>query len=707
MDRRALRRAIGAARRAAEDAGATRAEAYARVRASAARGAFGPVPDGEGWLHEDFHLADKDAVFAAARAGGRIGTDDVVAATRVYTPAPIVEFLLQNTLGALWLSMHPDSPLARRWTRIVPDALGPPRPARPVAGLRILDPCCGAGAFLVEAAHMLVAMARDEARRAGRAPDEAGIAGCLRGGDLDADAVAIARRDLRAVVPALPDHAVRCLPGPLGSFRSDAWADEVWDVVVTNPPWIGVRQLDPDLVRRVRDAVGGGWVGDLAVAMQGRCWSLTGPGGRCGTVTPAGWLNDRAALPLRRVMLDDGGPRVVARLGQRVFDQASLVFCAMTVLERGEPARRWPILGADGLDLPAPDPAGWAGRSGVTALPSLPFTPAVPASVMVGVGSRPTVGDHFTHFDGVWTGDNARDVRYWWELADPSGWARLSGGQGREGWVSATRRRIAADAVRALPARDGCIEYPRVAGGYLCARMADPAAASLAGVVTLVPRDDEGIARVAEVLALFNSRLGTAWLRTLTSGLNFNPGYAARLPLAANPPDEALTQAVAELCALRLVALARDPTHDGFEQTHEPWRPDPLADLTLAAQCRCDEATRRHFGIGDADWAAMAPAPPPRRPGSAADDHTMVCALRALGMRWPKEEGSSAIARCRPGELVDRVADTLVGHGAPAHAVTAARTWTMRSFLDAQARRFKGRPIVVRAADGWLGPATG
>jgi len=680
------------------------------VWTGAREGAFGPVPPGEGWLHEDFHLPDKDAVFAAAADGRPIGAGEVVAASRVYTPRPIVDLLLQNTLGAFWLAMHPDSRLRERWPHLVPAAVGPARPPRPVGALRVLDPCCGAGAFLIVAARMLLDMAREEARFEGVACDEEEAArrvrDCLWGGDLDPAAVAIATREVREVVPPLPDDRIRTLPGPLGSFDPVAWPDGSWDVVVTNPPWVGARRLHRDLMASVRAAVGLERVSDLAVAMQRRCWDLTGPGGRCGTVTPAGWLNDAGARDLRRSILAGGSPRVVARLGQGVFDQAPLVFCAASVIERDAGTDGWPVLGADALEDAAAGRAvggTWAARADVEALDTVPFAPSVPPSIMTGLGARPTVGDHFASFDGLWTGDNARDLRFWWEIDDPMGWARLSGGQGRDGWVSATRLRVAADVVDGRPARDGCIEYPRVAGGWLCARAADPLAAALAGIVTLVPRDADGAARVPEVLALFNSRVGTAWLRTLTSGLNFNPGYASRVPLAAHPPDAGLVDAVRTLCDRRGSLLRRDPTHDGFVATPAPWYADDLRDAIAAAESRVDAALRDHLGIPDRDWNAMTPAPAPRRAGSAREDHLMVTALRAMGMRWPSDSRPSHIVPVRLDELADRVADELRAAAAPANEVDDAHRWVLRDLASFHGRRFRGRPV-ISVGDGWMRP---
>ena len=76
----------------------------------------------------------------------------------------MVRFLVENSLGALWVEMHPDSRLPEQWQYFVRDAERRPREARPVADLTFLDPACGSGHFLVYAFDLLWDMYREEGR---------------------------------------------------------------------------------------------------------------------------------------------------------------------------------------------------------------------------------------------------------------------------------------------------------------------------------------------------------------------------------------------------------------------------------------------------------------------------------------------------------------------------------------------------------------
>ena len=696
-----------------------RRDVYATLLAEAGRGDAGVPEDALGWLHEAFHDEDRRDVFAGARSDGRkIDAGGVVAASRLYTPGHIVDFLLQNSLGAMWLEMHPDSRMADRWPFLVRDAVRPGRVPRALRDLRVLDPCCGCGAFLLAAADMLADLYAEERRLAadGRVPRDWTVAESetaativgrnLRGADLDAEAVAIATQLLvvRAQGAARPNLTVPELP--LGSLDSSHWHDERFDIVATNPPYVGFRLLDPAVKAAVRDADPLAR-SDLALAFQSRCFALLRDGGICATVTPAAWLTGREALPLREHLLDHGGPRVTVALGQRVFDRAPLLFVGLSIVERGAMAGRVHTLripsggGVDGLRQAVAAGADGVPRALICGLALRPFLPAAPPAVLALASRGPRLGDLFAAFDGVWTGSNARDTRYWWELPpDAPGWRPLSGGQGHEPWHAATRLRIRAEHAAGQPSRDGTIEYARVAGGRLAARLAAPGTASLAGIVTLVPRDAEAAERIEEVLAIFNSRVGTAWLRTLTSGLNFNPGYAAEIPLGATAPPQELRDAVKQLVTIRATVAAGDPTSDGFIDTVPPWEPQTWPGEIARREMEVETMLAEHLGIPRGSLAALEPVRRPLRRIDPLDDHLGARALSLLGMGWPRNDalsadGLAAGGAIRAGRLAQRLAAMLDRDGAPDPHIDLEE-WVERRFIAHHTTRFRRRPIAER-----------
>ena len=117
--------------------------------------------DALGWVYQFWQARKKDEV---NRSEAKIGADELPAVTQLFTEPYMVQFLLQNSLGAWWESRHRDKgcPANLVYLRHAEDG-------QPAAGtfdgwpddlseFRLLDPCCGSGHFLVAALLMLVPM---------------------------------------------------------------------------------------------------------------------------------------------------------------------------------------------------------------------------------------------------------------------------------------------------------------------------------------------------------------------------------------------------------------------------------------------------------------------------------------------------------------------------------------------------------------------
>ena len=64
-----------------------------------------------GWLYQFYISEKKDEVI-----GKVVASEDIPAATQLFTPNWIVKYLVQNTLGRQWLATYPQSPLSSRWS---------------------------------------------------------------------------------------------------------------------------------------------------------------------------------------------------------------------------------------------------------------------------------------------------------------------------------------------------------------------------------------------------------------------------------------------------------------------------------------------------------------------------------------------------------------------------------------------------------------
>lgn len=122
-----------------------------------------------GWVYQFFITDEKAAAFDKVfKHKKKFEKADVAACTQVFTPRWIVRFLVENSLGRLWLAMHPDSGLRERLGYLVPLPNEPPSMnVKPVKEIRVLDPACGSMHFGLVAFDLLVEMYREELERAG------------------------------------------------------------------------------------------------------------------------------------------------------------------------------------------------------------------------------------------------------------------------------------------------------------------------------------------------------------------------------------------------------------------------------------------------------------------------------------------------------------------------------------------------------------
>ena len=123
-----------------------------------------------GWLYQFYISERKDEVFAGFKKNKKAGADEIPAATQLFTPHWIVRYLVENSLGRLWMLNHPSSALASVMDYYIApvdnetDFLKIGRPEE----LKVIDPACGSGHMLTNAFDLLYAIYEEE----GYAPSE-------------------------------------------------------------------------------------------------------------------------------------------------------------------------------------------------------------------------------------------------------------------------------------------------------------------------------------------------------------------------------------------------------------------------------------------------------------------------------------------------------------------------------------------------------
>lgn len=108
-----------------------------------------------GWIYQYFNDEARQEFRKARR---KPLADDIPVINQFYTPHWIVKALVDNTLGRLWLEMHPDSKVKEFCTYHVPLKNGNKREIKRVREIKVLDPACGSGHFLVYAFDVLYLM---------------------------------------------------------------------------------------------------------------------------------------------------------------------------------------------------------------------------------------------------------------------------------------------------------------------------------------------------------------------------------------------------------------------------------------------------------------------------------------------------------------------------------------------------------------------
>jgi hypothetical protein len=215
-----------------------------------------------GWVYQYWNDPEREALDAKLNAGGKVAPDEIASKTQMFTERYMVDWLLQNSLGPLWLAMCQkhgwtpkaiaDGTLARleqrrvdwrrrrdaneveltelmplqgeaeqHWAYYVDQPIPADAPALApgsVRDIKLIDPAVGSGHFLVVAFDLLVALYREEAEHRGevgqpqwsdQAIVESILSNNLHGIDLDPRAVQIAAAALMLAAQRVSSKADR------------------------------------------------------------------------------------------------------------------------------------------------------------------------------------------------------------------------------------------------------------------------------------------------------------------------------------------------------------------------------------------------------------------------------------------------------------------------------------------------------------------
>ena len=110
-----------------------------------------------GWLYQYYNTEPKDKVFADLKKNKKITKEKITAATQLFTPDWIVRYMVENSLGRLWIEGHPNNDLKSNWKYYLDDAEQDPDVQKQLDNIhkeystlkpediRAIDPCMGSG----------------------------------------------------------------------------------------------------------------------------------------------------------------------------------------------------------------------------------------------------------------------------------------------------------------------------------------------------------------------------------------------------------------------------------------------------------------------------------------------------------------------------------------------------------------------------------
>ena len=117
-----------------------------------------------GWLYQFYISEKKDKVFDDLKKNKKITPENIPAATQLFTPHWIVRYLVENSLGRLWMLNRPNSTLFEKMEYYIhpEDVETDFLRINKAEDLKIVDPACGSGHMLVYAFDLLYAIYEEE-----------------------------------------------------------------------------------------------------------------------------------------------------------------------------------------------------------------------------------------------------------------------------------------------------------------------------------------------------------------------------------------------------------------------------------------------------------------------------------------------------------------------------------------------------------------
>ncbi len=430
-----------------------------------------------GWLYQYWNTEPKDAVFGRP-SGQKIKKEEIPAATQLFTPDWIVRYMVENSLGRLWVEGHPNDELKLNWKYYLDEAEQEPAVHAQLAEIRkeyaslnpediqCIDPCMGSGHILCYLFDVLMQI-YESCGYARRDAAQSIVRHNLYGLDIDKRATQLAyfsvmmkarqydrrffSRNLQPMVYCtawdedgenfgslvMVDDPGEMPEDPQSIFeladyerRRNVWnyrylLARKYDVVCTNPPYMAVSNGNGKLQEYVKKNFPDSKADLFAVFME-RCGQLARKNGYQAMITQHAWMFLSSFEKLRvklqavdTVNMAHLGPRAFEKIGGEVVQATSFVM------------RKSRTKGCQGTYCRLIEPTTQQGKEEMFLAGENRYTaqqdnfsriPGAPVAYWVSEKSLALLKkgkfyDFYSFKRGLTTADNQRFLRLWFEVS--------------------------------------------------------------------------------------------------------------------------------------------------------------------------------------------------------------------------------------------------------------------------------------------------
>mgnify|MGYP000073192513 CR=1 FL=1 len=434
-----------------------------------------------GWLYQYYNTDLKAETFDLLKKNVKVTKERIPSATQLFTPDWIVRYMVENSLGRLWLEGHPNPALRESWKYYLDEAEQEPEVEAQLVVLRaqrqtlrpeditLIDPCMGSGHILVYAFDVLMQIYESEGWSQRDAAASI-VQKNLYGLDIDRRAAQLAyfavmmkarqydRRFLtRGIQPNLYHPGTYAEGQEFGSLLivdelepkpeqpdeitlfDGNYADKLntwnfrsllarqYDVVVTNPPYMAVSNGDAALNKYIKDNYPDS-KGDLFAAFIERCGRFTQKNGYQAMITQHSWMFLSSFEKLRAKLLQSADIVNMAHLGARAFEEigGEVVQTTSFVL------RRFYTRGYKGIYCRLVEPTTQQGKEDMflegdnryaaeqanfSKIPGSPVAYWASRAILCCFENKEPLDTRYKMREGIHTADNDRFLKLWHEVS--------------------------------------------------------------------------------------------------------------------------------------------------------------------------------------------------------------------------------------------------------------------------------------------------